>query len=103
VVEGGLAAAGHRVDPHEPRARAVADRVPEAGASIDPLRTDLVADHELAGANGPAEEELRSLIVLRGAHAASPCALRSGMVIPEGTRFETSGRRRVADPDRGEA
>ena len=69
VVEGRLAGARRRVDQHEPPADAIAHRVPETGASVDPLRPDLVADDELARAGGSAEELLRGLVVLSGAHS----------------------------------
>src|SRR2546429_5963419 len=71
VVEGRLAGARRWVDQHEPPAIAIAHRVPETGAFVDPLRPDLVADDELARAGGPAEELLRGLVVLTGAHSLS--------------------------------
>jgi hypothetical protein len=69
VVEGRLAGARRRGDQHEPPADAIAHRVPETGASVDPLRPDLVAHDELARAGGSAEELLRGLVVLSGAHS----------------------------------
>ncbi|MCP2262606.1 hypothetical protein LX15_006355 [Streptoalloteichus tenebrarius] len=69
---GGVLVGGdERVDQHEPSAVAVAPRGPEAGASVDPLRPDLLADDEFAGAAQSADESPRGLVVLRGAH--SPC------------------------------
>src|SRR5215203_3409345 len=80
VVEGRLAGARRRVDQHEPPAGAIAHRVPETGASLDPLRPDLVADDELARAGGSAEELLRGLVVLSGAHSFCPFSVSvSGM------------------------
>jgi len=76
VVEGRLAGARRRVDQHEPPADAIAHRIPETGASVDPLRPDLVADDELARAGGSAEELRRGLIVLSGAHSCSPFSVR---------------------------
>jgi hypothetical protein len=52
VVEGRLAGARRRVDQHEPPAGAVAHRVAETGASVDPPRPDLVADDQLARTAG---------------------------------------------------
>jgi len=72
VVEGRLAGAHRRVDQHEPLADAIAHRVPETGASVDPLRPDLVADNELARAGGSPEELLRGLVILSGAHSSCP-------------------------------
>jgi hypothetical protein len=69
VVEGRLAGARRRVDQHEPPAGAIAHRVPETAASVDPPRPDLVADDELARAGGSAEELLCGLVVLRGGHS----------------------------------
>jgi hypothetical protein len=68
VVEGRLTGARRRVDQHESLAGSIAYRVPETGSSVDPLRLDLVADDELARAGGSAEELLRGLVVLSGAH-----------------------------------
>src|SRR5215475_15210181 len=78
VVEGRPAGARRRVDQHEPPAGAIAYRVPETGSSVDPLRPDFVADDELARARGSAEELLRGLVVLSGAH--SLLLSRSGTV-----------------------
>src|SRR5215211_3304291 len=58
-------------------------RVPETGASVDPLRPDLVADDELARAGGSAEELLRGLVVLSGAHSFCPSPMSVlGMMVP---------------------
>jgi hypothetical protein len=78
VVEGRLAGARRWVDQHEPPAGAIAHRVPETGASVDPLRPDLVPDDELARAGRPAEQLLRGLIVLSGAHSFCPFSVRRG-------------------------
>ncbi|GAA3061160.1 hypothetical protein GCM10020254_01220 [Streptomyces goshikiensis] len=75
VVEGRLAGARGRVDQYEPSAGAVAHRVLEAGAALDPLRPDLVAHDELAGAGGTAQEPLRGLVVLGGAHVLRPSSV----------------------------
>jgi hypothetical protein len=81
VVKGRLAGARRRVDQHVPPADAIAHRVPETGASIDPLRPDLVADDDLARAGGSAEGLLRGLVVLSGAHPLCPSSVPvSGMV-----------------------
>ena len=71
VVEGWLAGA-RRVGQHEPPAGAIAHRVPETGTSVDPMRADLVANDELARAGWAAEELLRGLVVLSGAHSFCP-------------------------------
>jgi hypothetical protein len=78
VVEGRLAGARRRVDPHESLAGSIAHRVPETGPSVDPLRPDLVTDDELARAGGSAEELLRGLVVLSGAHSCGPFSVRRG-------------------------
>jgi hypothetical protein len=78
VVEGRLAGARRRVDQHEPPANAIAHRVPETGASVEPLRPNLVADDKLARAGGSAEELLRGLVVLSGAHSSCPFSVRRG-------------------------
>jgi hypothetical protein len=78
VVEGWVAGARRRVDQHEPLAGSIAYRVPETGTSVDPLRLDLVADNELARAGGSAEELLRGLVILTGAHSCSPFSVRRG-------------------------
>jgi hypothetical protein len=78
VVEGRLADARRRVDQHELPAGAIAHRVPETGAFVDPLGPDLVADDELARAGGSAEELLRGLVILSGAHSCCPFSVRRG-------------------------
>ena len=52
MVESRLAGIRGRVDQDEPVAGAIAYRVPETGTSVDPSRPDLVADNELASADG---------------------------------------------------
>src|SRR5215204_1407103 len=78
VVEGRLTGARRRVDQDESLAGSIAHRVPETGSSVDPLRLDLVADDELARAGGSAEELLRGLVVLSGAHSCCPFSVRRG-------------------------
>lgn len=65
VVEGRLARARRRVDRDEASADTVAQRVPETGAPVDPVRPDLVADHELARARRSPKQPLGDLVVLR--------------------------------------
>jgi hypothetical protein len=50
----------------------------ETGASVDPLRPDLVADDELAKAGGSAEELLCGLVVLGGAQSLPFLGVGSG-------------------------
>jgi len=78
VVEGRLAGARRRVDQHKPLAGSIAHRVPETSASVDPPRPDLVADDQFARAGGSAEELLRGLVVLSGAHQCCPFSARRG-------------------------
>jgi hypothetical protein len=78
MVEGRLADTRRRVDQHEPHAGPIAHPVPETGASIDPLRVDLVADDQLARDRGSPKELLRSLIVLRGDHTLRPSSRHPG-------------------------
>ena len=83
MVEGRLAGARRRVDQHEPPADAIAHRVPETGASVDPLRPDLVADDELARAGGSAEELLCGLSSPEWCSFSCPSSVSVlGMMVP---------------------
>jgi hypothetical protein len=73
VVEGRLAGARRRVDQHEPPADAIARRVPEACASLDPPRPDLVAVDELA-----------RILKLRTPTAAQTAAMQRVLLVSAG-------------------
>jgi hypothetical protein len=77
-------------------------RVPAMSSVTYPLRPDLVADDELAGAGGSAEELLRGLVGLSGAHlclgfsghvsATVPLGLTASAHCPgRGIALQTSG------------